>query len=764
MSFRIRSGGFVAALGLLVSVLAANPRQAEAQPSMQVGHVIRDAGQPFSMLGKGEAKAAWVDGAWWGVFTSALGVDLMRLQGTTWVEESAAGYHLTSDPTSHADVLYDGRYLLVLLNEQIGGVTALRLYVFTYRRPGFVPVGGFPTTVVSGGTSDPLEDDVHTLAEDSNGRLWIAYRADNSGAIKGSLGTNTGGWLGWSSPVLLGYLGNGVAEGASNGAIVAFGSGTTAAIGFMWSDQSAPPNNAYRFSFRLDSAASLTASDWSTPEVAYTNGAELVANDQLQVVGFEGKLFAIAKTDTTPTSATIGEDRFILMVRATDGTWTKTTVRTIEKNGDASTRPQLAIDGEHRNLYAFWHDLAINGMVTSVDAPSFLGNTLFSFIEPTATTCWDSQSSHQILSSRTGLLVLADDNDTGWQYSNLISLGTPEATNPVSTLSSITLTPSIAAVDTGGQVQFLANGFDQHGAAFPITPTWSADGGSIDSSGLYTAGATTGVFGVAATDSETGHATVFVGAAPFFATIGVTPDPATVLVSQTIQLQAVATTASGTVTALAPSAVTWSVSNGVGSVTTQGLFTAPATASQAFVEVQGLGLTGFGTVLVVTSLPVTTGGGGGGGGGGGSATTSGPLAKIVVTPSSASVVLDGSVGFSAQGEDAQGNAVTLTSVSWYATGGTIGTNGVYHAGNATGVYWITASENGVSGSTQVTITTAPATADPSSSSGDSGGGGGGGGGGGCALEVHGGAGAQALFPFLALILVVGMRRRLSPLG
>ena len=41
---------------------------------------------------------------------------------------------------------------------------------------------------------------------------------------------------------------------------------------------------------------------------------------------------------------------------------------------------------------------------------------------PISTTSWDSQTTHQILDSRTGLLVIGDDNSTGWQYWNLIAL------------------------------------------------------------------------------------------------------------------------------------------------------------------------------------------------------------------------------------------------------------------------------------------------------------------------------------------------------
>jgi len=62
----------------------------------------------------------------------------------------------------------------------------------------------------------------------------------------------------------------------------------------------------------------------------------------------------------------------------------------------------------------------------------------------------------------------------------------------------LTLTPTSATLAKGGTQAFSAQAFDQFGVAMVTPPTfvWSTDGGSIDASGLFTAGATTGNFTV----------------------------------------------------------------------------------------------------------------------------------------------------------------------------------------------------------------------------------------------------------------------------
>jgi hypothetical protein len=84
----------------------------------------------------------------------------------------------------------------------------------------------------------------------------------------------------------------------------------------------------------------------------------------------------------------------------------------------------------------------------------------------------------------------------------------------------------------------------------------------------------------------------------------------------------------------------------------------------------------------------------------------GPIAMIKVVPSNVTVAPFGSQPFTAVGTDALGNTLTAhPSVTWSATGGLIGSNGVFFAGtNFGGPYTITASNNSIAGAANVTIT------------------------------------------------------------
>jgi uncharacterized protein YjdB len=81
----------------------------------------------------------------------------------------------------------------------------------------------------------------------------------------------------------------------------------------------------------------------------------------------------------------------------------------------------------------------------------------------------------------------------------------------ISVLTTIDVTPNPITLTSGISQQFTAVGRDQNGAIMPFVPLWSATGGSISSTGLYTAGNTSGVFAVtAASGNVTGSSDVIV--------------------------------------------------------------------------------------------------------------------------------------------------------------------------------------------------------------------------------------------------------------
>ena len=67
------------------------------------------------------------------------------------------------------------------------------------------------------------------------------------------------------------------------------------------------------------------------------------------------------------------------------------------------------------------------------------------------------------------------------------------------TLAAVVVTPPSTTVAAGGAVQFAASGLLSNGATTAVNVAWTATGGTVGASGLYTAGALPGAFRVIAT-------------------------------------------------------------------------------------------------------------------------------------------------------------------------------------------------------------------------------------------------------------------------
>jgi hypothetical protein len=77
-------------------------------------------------------------------------------------------------------------------------------------------------------------------------------------------------------------------------------------------------------------------------------------------------------------------------------------------------------------------------------------------------------------------------------------------------LADIVVSPDPVTVVIEGSQQFSAEGIDQYGSPYAITPVWTATGGTVSAGGLYT-GSTLGQFSVTATEGGvSGTATVMV--------------------------------------------------------------------------------------------------------------------------------------------------------------------------------------------------------------------------------------------------------------
>ena len=256
------------------------------------------------------------------------------------------------------------------------------------------------------------------------------------------------------------------------------------------------------------------------------------------------------------------------------------------------------------------------------------------------------------------------------------------------TMTAIIVSPNPQTLAVNGTQQFTAVGKDFSGANITITPTWSvvAGGGTISSSGVFTAGTTPGTFTstVKATSGDlSSTATVNVIPGPL-ATIVVTPNPVSMAIGTTQQFTAVGKDASGNIVQITP---TWSVVAGGGAVNGTGVFTA-GTVVGTFANTIQASSGGINGTATVTE-------------------TAGSLATIVVTPNPITLNAGLSQQFTAVGRDASGNVVAITPV-WSVVngGGAIGGSGLFTAGTTPGTFsnTVKAASGTISGTATVTVT------------------------------------------------------------
>jgi uncharacterized protein YjdB len=231
----------------------------------------------------------------------------------------------------------------------------------------------------------------------------------------------------------------------------------------------------------------------------------------------------------------------------------------------------------------------------------------------------------------------------------------------------VTISPATTSTSTGGTISFTATVL---GTTLDKSVTWNASLGSITSAGVYTAPATAGTSIVTATSvadpTKVGTATVTVGtpATQSVTSVGVSPATTSVKTDGTISFSAtVAGSASNR-------AVTWNASSG--SITTAGVYTAPATAGTSIVTATSVAdPTKVGTATVkVTSAPATQ-----------------KVTSVSVSPATASVKTGRTISFSATVEgDASNKAVT-----WHTSSGSITDAGVYTAPATAGTSIVTAT-------------------------------------------------------------------------
>ncbi len=257
--------------------------------------------------------------------------------------------------------------------------------------------------------------------------------------------------------------------------------------------------------------------------------------------------------------------------------------------------------------------------------------------------------------------------------------GTATVTVSSPPVVTVSISPTAPTVVEGGTQQFTAT----VSGTSNTSVTWSVEesgGGSVSSSGLYTAPSTSGTFHVVAASvadtSKTAVATVTVSATPVVA-VTISPTAPTVAEDGTQLFTA-------TVTGTSNTAVTWSVEEtGGGSVSTTGLYTAPGTSGTFHVVATSVADTSKTAVATVT--------------------VSAPVVAVRVSPPTATVQLNSTEQFTALVTGTSNTAVTWSVEE--TGGGSVSSTGLYTAPSTAGSFHVVAtSDADTTKSAQATVT------------------------------------------------------------
>ena len=171
------------------------------------------------------------------------------------------------------------------------------------------------------------------------------------------------------------------------------------------------------------------------------------------------------------------------------------------------------------------------------------------------------------------------------------------------TLASVVVSPSGASVIGGQRQQYTAAGLMSDGSTVAIGVTWSATGGTIDAGGLFMAGNTGGTFQVIATHVTTGIADTVPVTVRAVQSIALSPTSASLSTAGTQQFAVTGTLSDGSTASL--TTVGYSASGGT--ISTNGLYTAPLAAGSYTVKAQLAPGTGTGpSATALVAVTATT--------------------------------------------------------------------------------------------------------------------------------------------------------------
>ena len=267
-----------------------------------------------------------------------------------------------------------------------------------------------------------------------------------------------------------------------------------------------------------------------------------------------------------------------------------------------------------------------------------------------------------ILPSITSLIiaVACSNNDQGTNLNNPPNL------------TRVIVSPKTATIAAGAKQQFSAYGRDSAGDSVGVSVDFSATGGAITSTGLFTAGIVAGSFDVVATEhggalADTATVTVTVAGPPVLAAVILTPSSATVDTGKTQKFAAFGRMSNGDSAAIP---VTYSATGGT--ISASGTYTAGTTAgSYQVIATDTSGVLADTSAVTVTAAGPPT------------------LAQVILNPGAAVLTLGGTQQFAAYGKTGAGDSIAVA-VNYSATGGTITAAGLYTAGQTAGSFQVIA--------------------------------------------------------------------------
>jgi Right handed beta helix region len=306
-------------------------------------------------------------------------------------------------------------------------------------------------------------------------------------------------------------------------------------------------------------------------------------------------------------------------------------------------------------------------------AASASGTTLLSRLTWSATGGQVDGAGTYTAGNRAGTFAVIVTTSSGLSDTAVVTI-TETAPPPSSGVSQVVLSPVNGTVEAGGSLNFRAEGKAADGTLLDITATFTTTGGSITSSGKYTAPSSAGTYSVVATDPSSGKADTSDVAvtvdAPVLAQVVLSPGSASVVAGTTKQFSTVGKASDGSAISITPSYTATG-----GTISSSGLYTAGTTAGTFRIIAAASGKVDTATVTVTTAPSVPT------------------LERLVLTPASASLNSGATATFAAKGVMSNG-ADTPVTVTFTATGGSITSNGTYTAGPTSGSYKVIAKLNG----------------------------------------------------------------------